>query len=239
MKNQNITSQRVGKMFDDFEFDRVNRKVSIKTRISWKHRRIKDFYYDSKYTIRNHLIWHKTLKRIRPWEGFSGLISVMQTHLDDYIKTEEKYGISEEKFKQNKIATAKQTVELLERMKEPIDYSVRCRDEVDAKYPEYKSLITNYENGSTSTSGRFIAQGNGWTGIESGADPRDGYFEFVEGIFELVTSPDQDKTDILLNELRMYNDAVNAAYLQAETDSDEDFERLYLMLKENLYSWWD
>jgi len=236
---ENIISQRIGELFDDWEFDRAKRKVSFKTWICWKHRKIKEFYYNSKYTVRNHFIWHKTIKSLRPWEGFSGLINVMQTHLRDYIETEEKYGHSEEKFKQNKIATAKETVELLERMNEPDDYSIRCRNKVDAKYPDYKSLITKYENGSTSSSGRFIAQGNGWTGMESGKHPREGYFEFIDGIFELEVSPDQNETDMLINELKMYNEAVSAAYMHAETDSNEDFDRLGQLLKDNLYSWWD
>ena len=105
--------------------------------------------------------------------------------------------------------------------------------------PKYKSLITKYEDGSTSTSGYFIAQGSGWTGIESGADPREGYFNFVDGLFELITGPNNDKTEKLLNEIRRYNDDVAAAYLQAESDSDNDFERLGKLLKDNLYSWWD
>ena len=192
-----------------------------------------------KYSIRNHFKWRKTINGIRPWEGFDGLIRVMQTHLRDYISTEEKYGYSLEEYKKHKIATATETVELLDRMKKPDEYLGRCRNEVEAKYPEYKSLITEYENGGTSSGGDFVAQGNGWVGMEAGKDPRKGYFEFVNGRFELVDSPNQAETDRLLAELSKYHEEIKNAYKQAEADSDNDFERLGQLLKENLYSWWD
>ena len=176
---------------------------------------------------------------MRPWEGFDGLIDVIQTHLRDYIETEEKYGHSEEEYKKNKIATAKETVEILERMKDPLEYSTKRRDEVESKYPEYQYLITKYETGGTSYSGDFVVQGNGWVGKESGKDPREGYFEFVDGRFELADSPDQTETERLLAELTMYHEEINNAYMQAEVDSDMDFDRLSKLLKENFYTWWD
>ena len=238
MTERNIQSQRIGQLFDDMDFD-SECSFCFKRWIIWKYRDVRDFYYDSKYAIRNYRIWRKTINSLRPWDGFSGLISVMQTHLKDYIETEEKYGHSARDFKNQKIASAKETVELLERMKEPHEYTSRRRAEVDAKYPEYKSLITEYKNGGVSSSGRFVALGQGWVGMESGRNPREGYFEFVNGIFELTTSPDQHETDRLLDELRKYNESIDAAYMLAEIDSDKDFERLSVLLKENLYSWWD
>ena len=43
----------------------------------------------------------------------------------------------------------------------------------------------------------------------------------------------------MLAELEKYHVELANAYKQANSDSDEDFERLGLLLKENLYSWWD
>jgi len=162
----------------------------------------------------------------------------MRTHLKDYIETEEKYGHSEEEYKKNKIATAKETVEILERMKDPMEYSSKRRDEIEAKYPKYQYLITQYEH-SRCYSGDFVGQGNGWVGKESGKDPREGYFEFVNGTFELTESPDQNETIRLLAELAKYHEEIDEAYKQAEVDSDKDFKRLGELLKENLYTWWD
>ena len=90
-----------------------------------------------------------------------------------------------------------------------------------------------------SYSGDFIAQGNGWAGKESGENPRSGYFEFVNGKFQLAESTDKNETDRLLAELEKYHEELTNAYKQANVDSDEDFERLGQLLKENLYSWWD
>jgi hypothetical protein len=104
----------------------------------------------------------------------------MMKHLIDYIKTEEKYGGSEQNYKKRKVAAAKETVRILRRMRDPMAYSTRRRDEVDKKYPKYKSLITKYSNGSTDSSGDFVAQGKGWVGKEAGKDPREGVFRVCE-----------------------------------------------------------
>ncbi|MCL2813577.1 MAG: hypothetical protein FWD23_03155 [Oscillospiraceae bacterium] len=232
-----IKSQHIGKMFDDILDGK--RKIGLKTRIGWIWRDIKGVFYDMKYAVRNRLKWRKSISGLRPWEGFDGLITVMQAHLRDYITTEEKYGHSLEEYKNKKIATAKETVEILERMREPIDYSIKRRDEVESRYPKYQSLITKYESGSTLCSGDFVVQDNGWVGMESGKDPRRGYFEFVNGCFELAESPDQTETDRLLAELMQYHEEIDNAYGQADIDSDNDFERLGELLKENFYTWWD
>ena len=63
------------------------------------------------------------MSELRPWEGFEGLIIIMQNHLRDYIETEEKYGHSELEYKNKKIASAKQTVEVLGRMRDPNECS--------------------------------------------------------------------------------------------------------------------
>lgn len=163
----------------------------------------------------------------------------MQTHLRDYMKTEEKCGHSAEEERNVCIASVKETLALFERMKEPDEYYHRLKEAVDARYPEYKSLITHYKNGGTGSSGNFVAQGDGWTGKEAGKDPREGYFEFVDGKFELTQSPDQAETDRLLAQLKQYYIDTENAYHQAKAESDADFARLAALLREHMYSWWD
>ena len=124
-------------------------------------------------------------------------------------------------------------------MKNPDNYHDKHSEEVKSRYPEYKGLVTKYIDGGSSFSGDFIAQGNGWTGKESGKDPQEGYFEFVDGVFTLVKSPDQNETERLLLQLEKYHEELHKAYEQGNIDSDKDFERLGQLLKENLYSWWD
>lgn len=232
-----IKSQRMGKLFDDIEIE--NSKIDLKTRIKWMCKDIKDFLGKLKQGIQNRRKWRKAVTELRSWNGYSGLISVMQTHLRHYIEYEEKYGHSEESCRKRKIATAKETIELLERMTEPMDYSSKRLEDVTVKYPDYKSLITDYANGSRSSSGDFIPQGNGWAGTEAGEDPRKGYFEFVNGRLELATSPDQAETDRILAQIHEYYDEIHKANAQADTDSQEDFDRLAQLFKENFYTWWD
>ena len=105
-------------------------------------------------------------------------------------------------------------------------------------YPDYKSLITEYDD-STSVSGDFTPQSDGWVGMESGKDPRSGYFEFEDGVFTQKESPDQRETDRLLDELRSYHQDQKLAYEQAEKNAETDFTRLGQLLREHLYTWWD
>lgn len=141
--------------------DEGKRKIKLKTRLKWRLKHIKESFYDFKYTHRNHKKWHNTMKSLRPWEGFNGLIDVMMTHLNDYVLHEEQNGHSTEEYRNQKIASAKETIELLIRMKEPNDYSNRRRKEVESKYPKYLNLITKYETDGTSVSGDFVAQRGG------------------------------------------------------------------------------
>lgn len=127
-----IKAQFIGRMFDDIPDEKRKRKISIGLRLYWLWSGIKEFFYDMKYAIRNYFKWRKTIRNLRPWEGFDGLISVVITHLKDYIET-------------NRI----------------------------------------------------------------------------------------------LCELENYHKDMQNAYKQANADSDNDFERLGQLLKENLYSWWD
>ena len=233
-----IKSQRMGKMFDDiFESER-KRTVNFQRCFRRKWQRLKDIRCYIKYSIRNHIKWHKTLCEIRPWEGFGGLLHVMQTHLEDYVQCEEKYGIAAKEYKKMKISSVYATLELLKRMNEPDEYYFIRKEEIDTRYPDYKYLITEYDN-STCYSGDFVPLGSGWVGMESGKDPREGYFEFVNGKLELVESPDRFETDRLLGEIKNYHEDTLDAHSQAEKASQNDFEALHILLMDNLYSWWD
>jgi len=238
LPEKKIIAQRIGDMGDDFLGDDSG-KITLGDRFHWFKSDIKKAFWDLKYSIRSHLKWRKTIGKLLPFEGFNGLIEVMQTHLQHYIEYEGKFGHSEDEYRRYKIDTAKETLELLERMKDPDGYTHRRREAVEVRYPDYKYLISEYEDGGCLFSGDFVAQGNGWAGIESGKDPRKGYFEFVDGRFTLANSPDQKETDRILAEHEKYEEEIHNAYKEAIVDSDKDFERLGQLLKENLYSWWD
>ena len=75
--------------------------------------------------------------------------------------------------------------------------------------------------------------------MESGNDPRKGYFEFIDGKFELTQSPDQIETDRLITQIEKHEEELKNAYEQANVDFESDVDRLGQLFKENLYSWWD
>ena len=233
---QGIKSQRIGSWYDDVD---DGRRPRLKNRIRWMWRDFTHAFGTFKRTVRNHVKWHKTMKKLHPWAGYDGLFDVMQTHLRDYLLYEEKFGHSVKEYRNNKIATVKETLELLERMSDQDGYWIRRTDEVDSRYPKYGSHVIEYVDGGSSSGGCFVAQGNGWAGIEGGENPREGYFEFVGDKFELAASPDPSKTEKLLEEIMQYAKESHDARKQAEIDSDNDFEKLKQLLKENLYSWWD
>jgi len=235
MTEENIVSLCIGSMFDD----RRERKIGIKTRLKWLLFNLRCTLNKIRCVFRNHFVWSKTLSYIRPWDGFYGVLQIISTHLVDYIKYEEKHGHSTEEYKNRKIETARETITILQRLGNPVDYISKRTDEVEALYPKYKQLISRYKYGGCSFSGHFIAQENGWTGEESGKDPRAGYFEFRDGKFELAKSPNQTETDRLLEQLENYCKDTEAAYRQATIDADNDFDRLSQLLKENLLTWWD
>ena len=236
--NDNIKAQFIGDMFDDIPGEDSN-KITVKLRLIWFWRGIKDAIYDTKRAIRNQYKWRKTINTLYPYEGFSGILSLMTTHLKDYVEYEEKFGHATAEYKKSKIDSAKEALEILERMKEPDEYLHKKRKEVETRYPEYKGLVTKYENGGSSYSGDFMAQGNGWVGEEGGKDPRRGYFEFIDGIFQLKKSPALEETNRLLAQLDKYHEEIENGYKQGHTDSDNDFDRLAELFKNNLYSWWD
>ena len=235
--DENITSQYIGNLFDDL-WER-GRKISLKTQIGWKWRDIKGAWHDLCHRRRNRRLWCETLNEIRPWDGFHGLLAVMQTHLRDYMELQQNYGHTATEERDRCVASAKETLELLKRMQEPDDYYHRLKEAVDVRYPDYKSLITHYKNGGSSHSGDFVAQGNGWVGQEASKDSREGYFEFVDGKFMTAKSPGQAETDRLLTQLQQYHEDTQVAFCQAQTESDADFARLFELLREHLYSWWD
>ena len=167
------------------------------------------------------------------------MLQIIYTHLEDYIKYEEAHGHSTAEYKNKKIGTARETITILKSLENPTDYISRRTDEVEARYPKYKKLISRYKSGGCGFSGSFIAQENGWTGAESGKDPRKGYFEFHAGKFELAESPNQPETDRLLAQLNNYYKDREAAHKQALVDAENDFGHLSQLLKENLFTWWD
>ena len=235
MTEENIVSLRIGSMFDDYR----ERKIGIETRFKWLLFDVGLTLNKIKYAFRNHFVWRKTLSAIRPWEGFYGMIQIINTHLVDYIKYEETHGHSTDEYKNKKIDTARETITILKKLENPTDYFSKRTDEVAARYPKYKQLISRYKYGGCGFSGNFIAQENGWTGEESGRDPRKGYFEIHEGRFELAKSPNQHETDKLLEQLDNYSKDKAAAYEQAIIDAENDFDHLGQLLKENLFTWWD
>ena len=113
-----IKEQFIGNMFDRFFGDDGKQKITLGLRLHWLNRSIKDFIFDTKYAIRNHFKWRKTVRKLRPWDGYGGLISVMITHLNDYIETEIKYGHSLEEYKQGELDSDKDFDRLGQLLKE-------------------------------------------------------------------------------------------------------------------------
>jgi hypothetical protein len=229
--------QYMGLMFEDL----LNSKITLKMRLSWLGRDISNAWYDFYYMVCNWVKWRKTISGLRPWEGFGGVLTLVRKHLKDYLETEVKYGHSERSYREAKITSIRKCLEILERLQKN-EYDGNALDEVYAKYPEYKQLITEYSDGSTSCSGDFIAVGNGWAGIEAGANPRRGYFEYVNGKFELTATSDesvQAQVEQSLEQIERYHADLHEAYKNAEIYMENDKNKLGELLSQHFFSWWD
>jgi len=238
LKEQKIVSERIGHWADGLG-DNDGRLIKLARWLRWQWERITWAFSDFKRSVRNHIKWHKAMKKLYPWEGFDGLFTVTRTHLEDYLLNEEAFGRAMKVDNSSIVASLKETIELLERMRDHDEYISKRWNEVRSRYPKYGSHIREYIDGSSSFGGDFVAQGSGWAGAEAGKEGREGYFEFVEGKLELVASPDQHETNKLLEDLHQYHREIQDAFDQAEKDLDEDFDRLHRLLKENLYTWWN
>jgi hypothetical protein len=229
--------QYMGRMFQDI----LDSKITLKMRLSWLGRDISNAWHNFYNTVCNWAKWRKTISRLRPWEGFDGVLTLVQRHLKDYLETEVKYGHSEKSYREAKINSVKECLEILERLQKD-DYNKNALDEVYAKYPKYKQLITDYSDGSTSSSGDFIALGNGWAGIESGANPRRGYFECVNGKMELTAISDESvqvEVEQTLAQIERYHADWKQAIKNATEYVEDDKKRLGELLSQHFFSWWD
>jgi hypothetical protein len=236
-KEAQSMKQYMGQMFKNI----LDSKITLKMRLSWLGRDISDAWHDFCYTVCNWAKWRKTISGLRPWEGFDGVLTLVQRHLKDYLKTEEKYGHSEKSYREAKNNSVKECLEILERFQKN-EYDENALNEVYAKYPEYKHLITEYSDGSTSYSGDFIALGKGWVGIEAGANPRRGYFECVNGKFELTTISDesvQAKIEQSLDQIERYHADWKKAIENSVKNMEDDKRRLGELLNQHFFSWWD
>jgi hypothetical protein len=229
--------QYMGRMFENF----LDSKITLKMRLSWLGRDISDAWHNFYNTVCNWVKWRKTISRLRPWEGFDGVLTLVQKHLKDYLETEVKDGQSEKSNRKAKITSVKECLEILEKLQKD-EYNEKTLNEVYAQYPKYKQLITEYSDGSTSCSGDFTALGNGWAGIESGANPRRGYFECVNGKFELTTISDksvQAKIEQSLDQIESYHADWKKAIKNSDKCMEDDKRRLGELLSQHFFSWWD
>lgn len=234
--DKKIISEKMGHMF---EFDKTKEPPleRLKDGVVFKYKKAKEAYYDICHIFINHFRWHKTLKQIRPWEGFEGMLRLMETQLKHHIKQTQKHSIASQVYRDKSIKSAATAIRVLRRLRAQ-DYLSRRTEQVRAKYPKYKYHITEYTN-STSYSGNFVEYKGGWVGRESGKDPRSGYFEFVNGRLAQKPSPNEAETDKLLAQIDSYNQEMSKAYALAKNDNERDFERLHKILKNSMYTWWD
>jgi len=236
-KNDDIISQRIGSLFDGV-IEQI-KQPAFSIRIKRCFRIFQNFYYSIKWSIRNHIKWHKVLTHIRPWEGYEGLIEVMMYHLKDYVIYERNYGIGSSEYKQDKISSVVRALELLNKLEEPHDYAISRISAIADKYPSFKHLINLYNNGTLESIGLFISYGSGWVGIEDYEKGLYGYYEIVDNILKRVSIVDNDETNKLINDILEYNKYNDQAYIEAEKEINKDFDELYHIFKDNLYSWWN
>jgi len=234
--SRTIIKQYIASPYDFSYLDDI--KISLRKRLVWKLERLLIWWKrDVLLPVITHIRWHNVLKELRPWVGYSGMIKLMQFMLRHYASYEEQYSCSAKEYKDSAVNSARETADLLERLKEPTEYSSRRRDEVKERYPEYLELRTDYADGSSMKSGYFIPQGKGFVGPAS-EQFESNYFEIVNDRIISLDSPDKLETERLVNEIIKYDKEIDEAYELAQKDLENDFDKLNQLLRENMYYWW-
>lgn len=227
-------SQYMSFMFDDLD---SNIKFSIKDKISSTKLKIKDFCYDLSYGITNWIKWFKVISKLRPWEGFDGVLQVAKHHLKDYLNYEIHYGHTEDDYRQEKIHKIKRCLELIEKIQKD-EYEIILMDAINQKYPKYYRMVSKTKTG-VCYSGKFVKFKDGWVGIEGGNNPRKGYFILKDGKFVIANSPNEEESNLLLKQMIQYEKDIKNALQESKECRDKDLNELSAILKEGFFSFWD
>jgi len=178
--------------------------------------KLSNCYWNISNTIYNHIKWHKTLKKIRAFNGDEALFEVMQTVLRNFLECTDN---------PEKQESAKEVIELIERLKVPDMIKAKALSEINSRYPMYVHRAD----------GKYTRQGDGWAGIHNGEE---GYYRCVNGYMRFCLSPDQAETDRLIKELIQHTTETREASRRSDKETNEAFERLFKLIRENVYTWW-
>jgi hypothetical protein len=130
----------------DCMFDFGSRKLSFSARLMRPFRRAATRFGDYKRGIKRYFRWRESLEQYYPWDTNS-FLPLLVRHLEEYTAIEMKYGMTTPEFKEYKISTAQEAIEILKRIIAD-DYIEVHRKPVDEKWGEFPYEKTTYTSGS-------------------------------------------------------------------------------------------
>jgi hypothetical protein len=131
----------------DKMFDFPERKVSPPKKILYAFRRLKLKLEAKQRGFKVYRRWRDLLEDYYPFSIYS-FLPIFVRHLEMYINAEKKYGISEETWREHKISTAQEAIDIMNRLVAD-DYYSKYTAAVEEKWGKFPYEKTIYDNGDT------------------------------------------------------------------------------------------
>ncbi|MDR0964114.1 MAG: hypothetical protein LBM60_05825, partial [Clostridium sp.] len=129
----------------DEMFDFSDKKISLTQKILGVFRRLKLKMEDRRRGLKNYRRFKDVLENYYPYSTYS-FLRIFMRHLETYINFEKKYGISEETWKEHKITTAQEAIDIMNRLVDD-DYYSKYTAPVMDKWGKLPYEKITYENG--------------------------------------------------------------------------------------------
>jgi len=137
---QVVKVETVDGMFD------LGFKPTIFDRALQPFQRVKKMIEDTKRSVTNHFLWRKQLSEYYPWD-IQAFLPMFTRHLELYVNVEQKSGHSTQEWREYKISTAQETIDILKRLTKD-NYSSVYTDVINERWGKFPYEKTTYANGS-------------------------------------------------------------------------------------------
>jgi hypothetical protein len=221
-----------------FEDSLGNVKITILDRLDWLRKDLRGFMRGIKWGVGNLKEWLPFIWSLRPWDADTTIIDLMIKQLRIFVRYNREHGHATDEHRIKVISSAREAIKLLTRLRDPMAYDMYALRQVDKRFPQWQSFIQHCKTG-TSYGGRFLAQADGWVGMQAGKDAKRGFFKILGGELWLRESPDQQETDRILKLMEQYEVARNKASERAKILRAKDTVRLIEIFEIHFHTWWD
>ena len=136
-----VKVETVAEMFD-FDFH-----PTMLSKLLRPFRRLKRQMVETKRWVKNSFVFRQELTEYYPW-SINAFLPLFIKHLELYIDREKRFGITTKEFKEYKISTAQEALDILKRLLAD-DYISPYTDAIEGKWGKFPYEKTTYADRST------------------------------------------------------------------------------------------